>query len=155
MLSSCCIWKSGDLWLQSAGQWPVTGLAGWEWWLLWSEPCKLTLLSSLLLLFSQSVVSNSFVTSWTVACQAPVSMEFPRQEYWSGLLFPSPRDISDPEMEPVSPALQVDSLLLSHQGSWPEAVIPSQYCLPWLHSTWLRLREVFLFRQKWSRDNRS
>ena len=46
-------------------------------------------------------------------------MGFFRQEYWSGLLF-SPRDLPDPGMEsafPVSPALQVDSLLLSHQGS--------------------------------------
>ena len=47
-------------------------------------------------------------------------MGFPRQEYWSGLPFPSPGDLPDPGIEPVksvSPALQVDSLLLSHQGS--------------------------------------
>ena len=49
-----------------------------------------------------------FVTLWTVAYQAPLSMRFFRQEYWSGLLFPSPGDLPDPEMEPmflVSPAL--------------------------------------------------
>ena len=42
----------------------------------------------------------------TVALQAPLSMGFPRQEYWSGLLFPSPRDLPDPGNEPVSPGLR-------------------------------------------------
>ena len=46
-----------------------------------------------------------FATPWTVAHQAPVSIGFPRQEYWSGLPFPSPADIPDPEIKPVSPAL--------------------------------------------------
>ena len=46
-----------------------------------------------------------FVTSWTVALQTPLSMEFSRQESWSGLLFPTPGDLPDPEIEPVSPAL--------------------------------------------------
>ena len=45
------------------------------------------------------------VTPWTVACQAPLSMEFFRQEYWSGLPFPSPGDLPDPGIEPMSPAL--------------------------------------------------
>jgi len=40
------------------------------------------------------------VTPWTVAHQAPLSMEFSRQEYWSGLPFPSPGDLTDPEIEP-------------------------------------------------------
>jgi len=44
-------------------------------------------------------------------------MGFPRQEYWSGLPFPSPEDFPDPGIETASPALQVDSLPLSHQGS--------------------------------------
>ena len=46
-----------------------------------------------------------FVTPWTVAHQAPPSMGFSRQEYWSGLPFPSPGDLPDPGIEPVSPAL--------------------------------------------------
>ena len=46
----------------------------------------------------------------TVACQAPLSMGFSRQEYWSGLLFPSPGDLPDPGIKPRSPALQTDSL---------------------------------------------
>ena len=51
-----------------------------------------------------------FVTSWTVACQAPLSMGFSRQEHWSGLPFPSPGDLPNPEIEPGSPELQADSL---------------------------------------------
>ena len=54
------------------------------------------------------------------ACQVPLSMEFSRQEYWSGLPFPSLGDLPDPGIKsasPVSPALHVDSLPLSYQGS--------------------------------------
>ena len=47
---------------------------------------------------------------WTVAHQAPPSMEFSRQEYWSGLPFPSPGDLLDPGIEPGSPAWQAGSL---------------------------------------------
>ena len=54
---------------------------------------------------------NSFATPWTVAHQAPLSMGFPRQEYWSGLPFPSPGDLPNPGIELGSPALQADSLL--------------------------------------------
>ena len=50
----------------------------------------------------------------TVAHQAPLSMGFSRQEYWSKQPFPSPGDIPDPEIEPRSPTLQADSLPLSH-----------------------------------------
>ena len=52
-------------------------------------------------------------TPWTVACQAPLSMGFPRQEYWSGLPFPSPGDLPHPGIETISlasPPLQADSL---------------------------------------------
>ena len=59
-------------------------------------------------------------TPWTVAPQAPLSMEFSRQEYWSGLPCPPPGHLPDPGIEPTSsasPALQADSLLLSHLGS--------------------------------------
>ena len=59
---------------------------------------------------SHSVVSNSFVTPWIVAHQASLSMEFPRQEYWSGLPFPSPGDLPDPGIKPRPPTLQVNSL---------------------------------------------
>ena len=51
-----------------------------------------------------------FATPWTVAYQAPWSMGFSRQEYWSGLLFPCPGDLPNPGIEPRSPALQVNCL---------------------------------------------
>ena len=52
----------------------------------------------------------TLVTPWTLAQQAPLSMGFSRQEYWSGLPFPSPGDLPDPGIKPRSPALQEDSL---------------------------------------------
>ena len=58
-----------------------------------------------------------FATARTVAHQAPLSMGFPRQEYWTGSPFPSPGDLPDSGMELKFPALQVDSLPLSHLGN--------------------------------------
>ena len=55
--------------------------------------------------------SPYFVTLWTAAHQAPLSMRFSRQGYWSGLPFPSPGHLPNPGIEPRSPALQADSLL--------------------------------------------
>ena len=71
--------------------------------------------------FSISLVIGGLVTKlcptlaipWTVTCQAPLSMGFSRQEYWSGLPFPS---LPDPGIEPRSPALQADSLPTELQG---------------------------------------
>ena len=51
-----------------------------------------------------------FATPWTVACQAPPPMGFPRQEYWSELPFPPPEDLPNPGIEPGSPVLQADAL---------------------------------------------
>ena len=51
---------------------------------------------------AQSVVSDSFLTPWTVACQAPLPMVFSRQEYWSGLPFPTPGDLFNPGIESTS-----------------------------------------------------
>ena len=56
-----------------------------------------------------------FATPWTVAYQAPLSMEFSRQEYWSRLPFPSPGDFPNPGIEPRSPAFQANSLSPSHR----------------------------------------
>ena len=58
-----------------------------------------------------------FATPWTVAHQTPPSMGFSRQEYWSGLPFPSPGDLPDPGIEPRSPTLQADTLTSEPQGS--------------------------------------
>ena len=60
--------------------------------------------------------SHVFGTPWTVAHQAPPSMWFSRQEYWSGLPFPSPGDLPDPGIEPMSPTLQADALTSEPPG---------------------------------------
>ena len=57
-----------------------------------------------------------FATPWTVARQVLLSMEFPRQEYWSGLPFLTPGNLPDPGIEPESPTLQADSLLCESPG---------------------------------------
>ena len=73
-------------------------------------------------------------------------MGFPRQEYWSGLPCPPPGDLSDPGIEPVSPALQADSLPLSHQ------VNPDQL-LKWsLHQVLLRFPAECVFSQDIDQD---
>ena len=59
--------------------------------------------------WSHSLGSKLFATPWTVAHQAPPSMEFRRQEYWSGLPFPSSGDLPNPGIEPKSPTLQTDA----------------------------------------------
>ena len=60
---------------------------------------------SVVFLFSRYAVSDSFASPWTVACQDPLSMRFPRQEYWSGWPFPPPGDLPAAGMEPKSPVL--------------------------------------------------
>ena len=67
-----------------------------------------------------------FATSWTIAYQAPLSMGFSRQEYWSGLPFPSPGDLPNPGIEPGSPALHIDALLSEPLGS------PKYKIDPWI-----------------------
>ena len=57
-----------------------------------------------------------FATPWTVAYQAPLSMRFSRQEYWSGLPFPSPGDLPNPVIKPGSPALESDTLTSEPPG---------------------------------------
>ena len=68
-------------------------------------------------IFFKSVNSSpTLETLWTVAHQAPLSMGFSRQEYWSGLPFLFPGYLLNPGIKPASPALQVDSLPLNHMG---------------------------------------
>ena len=67
--------------------------------------------------FSRSAVYDSLAAPWTVAHQAPLSMGFPRQEYSSGLPFPSPGNLPNLETELESPAFWVDSLPLSRHGN--------------------------------------
>ena len=75
-----------------------------------------------------------FVTPWTVAYQAPPSMGFSRQEYWSGVPFPSPGDLPDPEIKPGYSALQADALPSEPPGKLKVKVKVAQSCLfaiPW------------------------
>ena len=65
---------------------------------------------------SHSVMPDSFVTPWTVAHQAPLSMGFPRLYCWSGVPFPSPGDLLDPGIEPTSPTL-ADGFFTTDMGS--------------------------------------
>ena len=69
-----------------------------------------------------------FATPWTVAHQAPLSLEFSRQEYWSGLPFPSPGDLPDPGIEPGSLAPQADSLPSEPAGK-PKSESFSNFCI--------------------------
>ena len=81
-------------------------------------------------------------TPWTIAHQASLSMGFSRQEYWSGLPFPSPGGVPDPGIKPRSPALQADSLHLSHSVAFSYIIQFSSVaqscptlCDPMNHST--------------------
>ena len=77
------------------------------------------------------LVTNLCLTSatpWTVACQAPLSMRFPRQEYWSGLTFPSAGDLPNQGLNLHLLHWEVDSLPLSHQLS-PYCALGQVYCV--------------------------
>ena len=80
-------------------------------------------LREVFVLKERKVMSHScvqlFATPWTVAYQAPLSMVFSRQEYWSGLPFPSPGDLPDPGIELRSATLQADSLPSEQPGKPP------------------------------------
>ena len=69
----------------------------------------------------------TLATPWTVAHQAPLSMEFSRPEYWSGLPCPPPGDLLNPGIEPMSPASEADYLPLSHQGRPVEGLLCARY----------------------------
>ena len=72
-----------------------------------------------------------FVTPWTVAHQAPLSMGFPSHEYWNGLPFPPPGDLPDPGIKPRSPALQADSLPSEPPGKLNSIHNSPLVCLQW------------------------
>ena len=92
---------------------------------------------------SHSVVSNSLQIPWTVARQTPLFMGFSRQEYWSGLPFPSPGDLPDSGTKPGSPELQADSLPLESPGK-PHIIyiyIYKIYTCSWGRKESTRLRD--------------
>ena len=100
---------------------------------------------------------NSFATPWTAACQAPLSIGFPRQEYWSRLPFPSPGDLPDPGIKPMSPTLQTDCLPLSHWGSlqggwkWKSLSYVWLFVTPWTAVRQAPLSMGFSRQKHWSR----
>ena len=77
----------------------------------------------LLLLFGHYVAFYSLVTPWTIFLQAPLSMEFPRQEYWSGLPFPSPGDVPNPGIKPSCLALAGEFFTSEPQGKPPGTML--------------------------------
>ena len=91
----------------------------------------------------------TLVIPWTVAHKAPLSMGFSRKEYWSGLPFPSPGDLSNPRIEPGSPALQADSLLTELRGKprWRAYLTlkPSLFTFPSICGCFPALQFVYLF----------
>ena len=93
----------------------------------------------------RSVMSDVwlFVTPWTVAYQAPLSMGFSRQEFWSGLPFPSPGDLPDPGIEPWSPSLQAGVLPSEPPGS------PVVCIHRWVHEHRVVCAYSGLLRQPW------
>ena len=86
------------------------------------------------------VMSDTFLSPWTVACQAALSMEFSRQGYWSGLPFPPPGDLPDPGIKSGSSALQADSL--------PSE--PTEKPLQWIMGCKLEMPTLFLFWGLWN-----
>ena len=78
-----------------------------------------------MVVFSHRVMSNSFLTPWTVVCQAPLSMGFPKQEYWSGFAILSPRDLPDPGIKPTFPAL-VGGFLTTEPPGKPSVLLYSR-----------------------------
>ena len=98
-------------------------------------------------------MSDSFVIPWTVTHQAPLSMGFSRQEFWSGLPFPSPGDLPDPGIKSPSSASQVDSSPWNHQGTPFTFLVDDNILSPALaggggvHSMhrWLPKQEMILF----------
>ena len=92
-----------------------------------------------------------FATLWNVAHQAPLSMEFSRQEHWSRLLFPSPGNLPDSRIESASSALQADSLPLGHQAS-PKSVKNSFQTIlfmSWAHNIAQPMLELRNLLKEW------
>ena len=104
--------------------------------------------------FSKSNYVWLFTTPWTVIYQAPLSMEFCRKEYWSGLPFPSPGNLPNPGIKPRSPTLQADTLLCEPPGKhllWLSAAyshilgISHEFHTETFHLPWNGLHLLFLF----------
>ena len=140
--------------------------SGWSWgaWndsqmrfpqaLTWVIFQTLDLIYATELCFSCQIVSDSFATLWILACQAPLSMGFPKQAYWSGLLLPPPTDLPNPGVEPASPALAgrfftTDPPGKLHNGTLLR-VLPWSKGSAWISLGVLRLRLHLPLPRLWS-----
>ena len=90
-----------------------------------------------------------FATSWTVAHQAPLFMGFSRQEYWSGLPFPSLVDLPDPGIKPRSPALQADALTSEPPGQVPKGYLTQPCLICWRVDRVSQRNDVYFWSEVW------
>ena len=90
-----------------------------------------------------------FATPWTVAHQAPLSMGFSRQEYWSELPFPSLGDLPDPGIKPRSPALQADALTSEPPGQVPKGYLTQPWKICWRVDRVSQRNDVYFWSEVW------
>ena len=88
-------------------------------------------------------MSDSFATLWTVVCQAPLSTELSRQEYWSGLPFPSPGDLPHPGIEPWFPCTAGGFFTTEPPGSPVICKTPTGAGAQWLEGTLMFVRHTY------------
>ena len=107
---------------------------------------------------------DSFAAPWIVACLLPLSMEFPRQEYWSGLPFPPPGDFSDPGVKPASFALAGGFFTTEPPGKFLHKFISHHLDNHWKHLIKkkdllgilsLRYHEIQFTREDWTQQEQS
>ena len=141
--------RSSCIWVDDTGTWATTSLCNR---LVPSHPvCTHFQMycCCYCCLVTESVVSDSFATPWTIACQVPLSMGFPRQEFWSGLPFYLgifPTQGSNPHLL----HWQADSLPLNHQASPPNTLLPPYLWQRMEEFTWLWGKtQHFLVSPKW------
>ena len=116
-----------------------------SWWCTFSsvDKCIAAYKVFLVVLFSHSVMPDSFATPWTAAHQTPLSMGFPRQEYWSGLPFSSLWDLPDPGIEAVSAAL-AGRFFTAEPPKKPQSIFTVLKTLsPPIHSSFHQLLAIF------------